>query len=122
MRAMRPAAPAMALFGVGLFRRRCLIEGGNRHTGIVNAHYPLIGFETDLEHLGWEDLSGETDVGEAGRIAVAELAAFLVLRQKRFHRLKPKFDPMLDPGQALRVRDFEGLSQVVADARHEQRM
>src|SRR5665213_2306492 len=106
----------LTLLGIPLPRRRCVGKGGNRHAGVVDFHDPRIGRQIELEHACRRDLGHQADIRHRGRSAMAERAAFLVLAEKTLHRLKAELQPMLNPGEFLRLGQLERVAEVIPDA------
>ena len=68
------------------------------------------------------DLRHEADVGERGRVAVAEAPGRAVVRQRLLQRLEADVDPVAVPAVLLLLREAQRADQVVQHAQVVERM
>src|SRR6516164_8285234 len=115
-------ASAAPLFGVGLLRRVGIGKSRDRHAAVVDAHDPRVGIERTVEGLGRRHLGDKADIGDGRPVAMAKPAAFRVFGKQCLDRLQPGAKPMLNPGEPLLVADLQHISQIMPNARHDQRV
>src|SRR5258708_3543232 len=107
---------------IRLLARMRFGKGRYAHAGLVNAHHALVGLERAFEQLRRRHLRDEADVRDRRAVAMAELAGRVLLREQLLHRLEAHAEPMLDPRRFRCFIEFEHVRQVIADARHDERM
>src|SRR6516225_2347664 len=120
--AARYSRPAVALFGVGLLRRVGIGKSRDRHAGLVDAHDPRVCIEQAVEGLRRRHLGDEADISDGRPLTVAESATLSMVGKQRLDRLQPGAEPMLNPGEPLLVADLQHISQIMPNARHDQRV
>src|SRR5258708_2738106 len=82
---------------VGLLRRLRAVASPDFHAFPENTQNRGHAFGTDVEELRTEDLGGQAYIGEGRRIAVAEAAGFLFLREMHFQRFERLQRPVRKP-------------------------
>src|SRR5713226_3198803 len=128
-----PSAPAIGLTSsaaiarsmsleIRLLARMRFGEGRNAHASVVDAHHALVGLNWALEQLRRRHLRDEADVRDRRAVAVAEPAGGILFGEELFHCLEAGAEPMLDPCRFRGLVDLEDVRQVIADARHDERM
>ncbi len=129
-RACAGRAPVAALPGrlqssrrAGLLRRRVRLhsrrgaaKGVQLGAGAVDRDDVRVGCEVHVEAARAGDLGHQVDVGQARRLAEAEIAAPGIVRQHRFQRREAGLDPGAAPGIHGRIVAAEMLPQVFEDA------